>query len=147
VGRALRRHRVDPARLELEITENAMITDLPQARSILAALHSLGVALAIDDFGTGNSSLAYFRTMPIDVLKIDRSFVTEMTENVDDSAIVQSTIVLAHDLGLRVVAEGVESEECNARLASLGCDLVQGFLFGRPMLADEVLKTLRLGAM
>jgi len=102
--------------------------------------------LAIDDFGTGNSSLAYFRALPVDVLKIDRSFVSEMTENADDSAIVQSTIVLAHDLGLRVVAEGVESEECNARLASLGCDLVQGFLFGRPIPADEVLKSLRLGA-
>jgi EAL domain-containing protein (putative c-di-GMP-specific phosphodiesterase class I) len=142
----LRRHRVDPAKLELEVTENAAITDLPQARSILAALHSLGVALAIDDFGTGNSSLAYFRSLPVDVLKIDRSFVSEMTEDSDASAIVQSTIVLAHDLGLRVVAEGVESEECNARLASLDCDLVQGFLFGRPMPADEVLKSLRLSA-
>jgi diguanylate cyclase (GGDEF)-like protein len=138
VATALRRHGVDPARLELELTENAAITDLPRARAILGELRALGVRLAIDDFGTGNSSLAYFRTLPIDLLKIDRSFVTNMAGNRADAAIVQSTIVLAHDLGLQVVAEGVEGEECNARLAALGCDLVQGYLYGRPMAPEEI---------
>jgi diguanylate cyclase (GGDEF)-like protein len=138
VASALEAHGVEASMLELELTENAAITDLPRARTILGELRALGVRLAIDDFGTGNSSLAYFRTLPIDRLKIDRSFVTDMAENKDDSAIVQSTIVLAHDLGLEVVGEGVESEECNARLASLGCDLVQGYLFGRPMAAAEI---------
>ncbi len=139
VAAALERHCVDPGSLELELTENAAITDLPLARAILGELKALGVRLAIDDFGTGNSSLAYFRTLPIDLLKIDRSFVTGMAQSASDSAIVQSTILLAHDLGLRVVAEGVESEECNARLASLGCDLVQGYLFGRPMPAENLI--------
>jgi diguanylate cyclase (GGDEF)-like protein len=138
VAAALEAHCVEASVLELELTENAAITDLPRARAILGELSALGVRLAIDDFGTGNSSLAYFRTLPVDRLKIDRSFVTDMAENEDDAAIVRSTIVLAHDLGLEVVAEGVETEECNALLAGLGCDLVQGYLFGRPMPAEEI---------
>jgi diguanylate cyclase (GGDEF)-like protein len=139
VREALERHAVDPGRLELELTENATITDLPRARTILGELRALGVRLAIDDFGTGNTSLAHFRALPIDLLKIDRSFVTDMAESRADAAIVQSTIVLAHDLGLQVVAEGVETEECNERLAGLGCDLVQGYFFGRPMAPEEIL--------
>jgi EAL domain-containing protein (putative c-di-GMP-specific phosphodiesterase class I) len=138
VAAALARHGVDPARLELELTENATITDLPRARAILGELRALGVRLAIDDFGTGNTSLAHFRALPIDLLKIDRSFVTNVPGSRADAAIVQSTIVLAHDLGLQVVAEGVESEDCNAHLARLGCDFVQGYLFGRPMAAEEI---------
>jgi diguanylate cyclase (GGDEF)-like protein len=138
VATALEAHGVEASMLELELTENAAITDLPRARTILGELRALGVRLAIDDFGTGHSSLAYFRTLPVDRLKIDRSFVTDMAESEGDSAIVRSTIELAHDLGLEVVAEGVETEECNARLADLGCDLVQGYLFGRPMPAEEI---------
>jgi predicted signal transduction protein with EAL and GGDEF domain len=138
VAEVLRRSELDPERLELEITENSAITDLPRARAILAELRGLGVRLAIDDFGTGNSSLAHFRHLPIDTLKIDRSFVTKMVDSPDDSAIVHSTIELAHDLGLRVVAEGVESADCNDRLAQFGCDLVQGYLYGRPAPAEEI---------
>jgi diguanylate cyclase (GGDEF)-like protein len=138
VAAALEARGVEASMLELELTENAAIGDLPRARAILGELSALGVRLAIDDFGTGNSSLAYFRTLPVDRLKIDRSFVTDMAENEGDAAIVRSTIVLAHDLGLEVVAEGVETEECNALLAGLGCDLVQGYLFGRPMPAEEI---------
>jgi len=138
VAEVLRSSGLDPHRLELEITENSAITDLPRARAILAELSALGVRLAIDDFGTGNSSLAHFRHLPIDTLKIDRSFVTRMVENREDSAIVRSTIELAHDLGLRVVAEGVEDADCNDRLAQFGCDLVQGFLYGRPVSGAEI---------
>ncbi len=134
----LLRHGVTPGGLELEINEKTAITDLPRARAILALLSESGVKLAIDDFGTGNSSLAYFRRLPVHVLKIDQSFVRQMLVSEDDAAIVHSTIDLAHDLGLRVVAEGVESAECNARLAELGCDLVQGFYFGRAMPANEM---------
>jgi diguanylate cyclase (GGDEF)-like protein len=138
VEAALRRHRVEPILLELEITENSTITDLPRARAVLARLHGLGVRLAIDDYGTGNSSLAYFRRLPIDALKIDRSFVMRMLESPDDAAIVRSTVALAHDLGLVVIAEGVHSAALNAELAKLGCDLVQGYFFGRAMPAEEV---------
>ena len=139
----LARRNVDPGRLELEITENTAITDLPRARVILAQLSELGVRLAIDDFGTGNSSLAYFRRLPVSALKIDRSFVMRMLDSEDDAAIVHSTIDLAHDLGLQVVAEGVQNAECSARLAELGCDLVQGFYFGRAMSAQDVVSASR----
>jgi len=132
------RHRVTPESLELEINEKTAISDMPRARTILAQLSEMGVKLAIDDFGTGNSSLAYFRRLPVHALKIDQSFVMRMLESEDDAAIVHSTIDLAHDLGLRVVAEGVESAECGARLAELGCDLVQGFHYGRPAPAAEI---------
>jgi EAL domain-containing protein (putative c-di-GMP-specific phosphodiesterase class I) len=136
----LQRWGTDPALLELEITEKSALTDLPRARAILAELNHLGVRIAIDDFGTGNTSLAYFRRLPVDALKIDRSFVMRMLRSEDDAAIVRSTVLLAHELGLRVVAEGVETAECNERLAELGCDLVQGFYFGRAMPAAAIAK-------
>ncbi|HEY1285906.1 MAG TPA: EAL domain-containing protein [Solirubrobacterales bacterium] len=138
VERLLDRHSIDPGCLELEITEKTALSDLPRARAILFRLSDLGVRLAIDDFGTGNSSLAYFRRLPVDVLKIDRSYVTRMLENKDDAAIVNSTVRLAHDLGLQVVAEGVEDAECSRHLVELGCELAQGFYFGRPMPAGDV---------
>ena len=144
VAAVLRSSGLEPERLELEITENSAIIDLPRARTILAELSGLGVRLAIDDFGTGNSSLAHFRHLPIDTLKIDRSFVTKMVESREDSAIVRSTIELAHDLGLRVVAEGVEYVDCNERLEQFGCDLVQGFLYGRPLPAEEIGRVARI---
>ena len=139
------RHEVEPSDLELEITENTAITDLPGARANLARLDQLGVRLAIDDFGAGNSTLAYFRWLPVSALKIDRSLVTGMLDNPEDAVIVHSTIELAHDLGLKVVAEGVETAAVSERLAELGCDLVQGFHFGKPMSAQDV-ATARLGS-
>jgi diguanylate cyclase (GGDEF)-like protein len=138
VGAALRAHGVDPGQLELEINEKTALTDLPRARAILHRFRELGVKLAIDDFGTGNSSLAYFRRLPVGALKIDQSFVRQMLDSAADAAIVHSTIDLAHDLGLQVVAEGVETAECNARLAELGCDLVQGHYFGQAMPAADL---------
>ena len=134
----LERWDVDPNLLELEITEKSALADIPRARAILSQLSELGVGLAIDDYGTGNSSLAYFRRLPVDVLKIDRSFVMRMLRSEDDAAIVRSTVRLGHELGLQVVAEGVESGECNRRLAELGCDVVQGFYYGRAMAAEEI---------
>jgi EAL domain-containing protein (putative c-di-GMP-specific phosphodiesterase class I) len=134
----LARWKVDPRVLELEISEKSALTDLPRARAILAELSHLGVSLAIDDFGTGSSSLAYFRRLPVDVLKIDRSFVMRMQRSEPDAAIVRSTILLAHDLGVRVVAEGVETAETAAALAELGCDAVQGFHYGRGMPAEAI---------
>jgi diguanylate cyclase (GGDEF)-like protein len=138
VEELLERHDVEPADLELEITENTAITDLPRARAVLAQLSQLGVGLAVDDFGAGNSSLAYIRRLPITGLKIDRSLISRMRFRPDDAAIVDSTIRLAHALDLKVIAEGVETEGCCAYLAEVGCELAQGFLFGRAMSSEEI---------
>jgi EAL domain-containing protein (putative c-di-GMP-specific phosphodiesterase class I) len=124
---------VDPRRLELEITENILLTDPARAGLVLERLGALGVTVAIDDFGSGYSSLNYLRRLPVDVLKIDKSFVLNMATNEHDAVIVRSTIDLGHNLGLRVVAEGVESREIWDRLATLGCDTAQGFHLSRPI--------------
>jgi EAL domain-containing protein (putative c-di-GMP-specific phosphodiesterase class I) len=138
VEASLERWGLDPRLLELEITEKSAFSDLPRARAIISWLSELGVSLTVDDYGTGNSSLANFRRLPIDGLKIDRSFVARMLTDPSDAAIVRSSILLAHDLGLKVVAEGVEDAETGRRLAELGCDMVQGFYFGRPCGADAI---------
>jgi diguanylate cyclase (GGDEF)-like protein len=134
----LGRWKVDPRLLELEMSESAALTDLPRARAHLAELSHLGVTLAIDDFGAGHSSLAYFRRLPVDTLKIDRSLIRRIPGSEPDAAIVRSTILLAHDLGLRVIAAGVETADCNRVLADLGCDAVQGFHFGRGMRPEAI---------
>ena len=133
VERVLRRWEIDPSRLELEITENTVLADPARAHSVLRALSDLGVRLAIDDFGSGNSSLAYLRRLPINVLKIDKSFVLRMEASEDDAVIVRSTIDLGHNLGLKVVAEGVETTDQAAFLRELGCEHAQGYLFAKPM--------------
>jgi len=123
--------------LELEITESSIMTDPRRAMTTLERLHELGVTLAIDDFGTGYSSLAYLKRLPVQTLKIDYSFVLQMLADEQDEIIVNSTIHLAHNLGLSVVAEGVETQELLERLTQMGCDLAQGYHIGRPMpLAD-----------
>ena len=127
-----------PARFVcIEITESAIMDDPQRAQTTLDCLSALGFPLAIDDFGTGYSSLAYLKRLPVDELKIDRSFVMQMTRDSDDAKIVRSTIDLAHNLGLAVVAEGVESGSSWRMLRSLGCDQAQGYLIGRPMPAAE----------
>ena len=123
--------------LELELAENTITADPKRARDVLARLDAMGIWLAIDDFGTGSSSLDYLEQLPVTTLKIDRSFVNGMADNEDDAAIVGSTISLGRNLGLRVVAEGVETEETLERLRRLGCDLVQGYLLSRPLPAAE----------
>ena len=146
VESSLDRWGVEPRMLELEITEKSAFTDLPRIQAIISWLSEMGVTLAVDDYGTGNSSLVNFRRLPIDILKIDRSFVSRMLSDQNDAAIVRSTITLAHDLGLKVVAEGVETVEDVRWLDSLDCDLVQGYYFGRPTSAEAIASRLAQGS-
>ncbi len=125
--------RLPPERLTLEITESSLLADPEHALRVLNQIVELGVGLSIDDFGTGYSSLAHLKQLPVSEVKVDRSFVRDMTRNERDAAIVRSMIDLAHDLGRVVVAEGIEEEATWHRLAELGCDLGQGFLISRPM--------------
>ena len=125
-------HDVRPGQLTLELTESQVAADLPMARQILRRLHALGVKISIDDFGTGYSSLSYLSKLPLDELKIDRSFVCELATN-HGAAVVQTIIGLGHDLGLHVVAEGVETGETMAQLQGFGCDQIQGDHISRPL--------------
>jgi EAL domain-containing protein (putative c-di-GMP-specific phosphodiesterase class I) len=122
----------------LEVTESAVMADPARALDVLGRLHAMGVKLAVDDFGTGYSSMAYLKALPVDELKVDRSFVGQMASNTSDGVIVRSTIDLGHNLGLRVVAEGVETQEAWQELAALGCDTAQGYYLGRPMPATDL---------
>ena len=128
---------LNPACLTLEITESMLMEHVDATLATLVALKSTGVNLAIDDFGTGYSSLSYLRRFPVDVLKIDRAFVREMTVNADDASIVQGIIALAHSLRLKVVAEGVETIAQYDALEKLGCDLMQGYLWSPPVPAPQ----------
>jgi EAL domain-containing protein (putative c-di-GMP-specific phosphodiesterase class I) len=124
--------------LELEITESVIMADPARAREVLSRLNKMGLRLSIDDFGTGYSSLGYLRKLPVHYIKIDKSFVMDMVQNEDDGVIVRSIIDLAHNLGLKVVAEGVESQEVLDRLKELGCDLAQGYHMSRPLPVPEL---------
>ena len=129
---------VPPAALQLEITEEFLMADRDRARSILTRLREGGIQISVDDFGTGYSSLSYLRELPIDELKLDRSFVSPMVDDARAAALVASTIGLAHSLGLRMVAEGVETEVAYRELRRLGCDLAQGYFMCRPVPAAEL---------
>jgi len=142
VATRLVRAAVNPELLTLEITENAVLTDPVRAHTVLTRLAGIGVRIAIDDFGVGHSSLAYLKRLPVHVLKIDKSFVLGMASDEDDAAIVRSTIDLAHNLGLGVIAEGVETEELWHRLTALECDAVQGHYFAAALPAEEVLEAI-----
>ncbi len=131
-------HRVDPAQIQVEITESALLADPARAQVTIGRIAALGVAVSLDDFGTGYSSLQHLRKLPITELKIDRSFVAGMTNNRDDAAIVRSTIEMARSLGIRTVAEGVETEYTRQLLSEVGCTLAQGWLTGYPMPGVEV---------
>jgi diguanylate cyclase (GGDEF)-like protein len=131
VAACLRERAVPPSTLVLEVTESAIMADPACAKEIMRRLDALGVRLAVDDFGTGYSSLAYLRELPVDELKIDKSFVADLPTDRNNAVIVRSTIELAHNLGLRVTAEGVTTWETCAMLKRLGCDLAQGYLFSR----------------
>jgi diguanylate cyclase (GGDEF)-like protein len=133
IERLLARYGSDPGGLELEITESAIIADPGRALDILTRIHAMGVQLSIDDFGTGYSSLAYLKRLPLQALKIDLSFVSQMTRSERDAIIVRSTTNLAHNLGLSVVAEGVEDAVTLEQLALCGCDEVQGFYVAQPL--------------
>ena len=137
VSATLRATGLAPACLELEITESTVMRDVDQSLATLLRLKELGVKISIDDFGTGYSSLNYLKRFPVDTLKIDRSFVSDITTDADNAAIVKAVISLAHILNLSVVAEGVESEDQSCFLLENGCDEVQGYHFGRPMPPHE----------
>jgi diguanylate cyclase (GGDEF)-like protein len=138
ISRLLARWGVRPELLELEMTESTIMLDPVLATEVLNKLSSMGIGLSIDDFGTGYSSLSYLRKLPVKELKIDRSFVKEMCTDEGNRLIVRSTIGLGQNLGLRVVAEGVEDQETLAELIELGCDLAQGYFVGRPVPAPEL---------
>jgi diguanylate cyclase (GGDEF)-like protein len=143
IERLLNTYSLPPDALQLEITESMIMSDPERAMATVTRLSDLGVRMSVDDFGTGYSSLANLRRLPIDDLKIDRSFVSPMLRDESDLIIVRSTINLGHDLGLRIVAEGVEDGATLRQLALLGCDLAQGFHVSRPMAADAFDKWLR----
>ena len=130
---------IAPASLDLEITESALLADPLRAADVVRRLSALGVRIAIDDFGTGYSSLAHLRRLLVSEIKIDKSFVTTMAANADDAIIVRSTIELAHSLGLRVVAEGIESKVVCEQLRALGCDIGQGYYLGPPVASAELM--------
>jgi diguanylate cyclase (GGDEF)-like protein len=136
---ALARHGVDPALIELELTEGLLMEDTPSAQRSLQQLKDIGVRISIDDFGTGHSCLNYLRRFPIDVLKIDRSFVHDVDQTEDSAIIIEAIISLARSLQLDTVAEGVETREQLNFLVERGCQVAQGFLFGQPMREREVL--------
>jgi len=128
----------DPAKLELEITESLLMSHAVQTVQAIRMLNSKGVRLAIDDFGTGYSSLSYLKRFPIDTLKIDQSFVRDITTDMEDAAIVKAILAMSHSLGIEVVAEGVETREQESFLQAHGCDFVQGYLYARPAPSVEI---------
>ena len=140
VNRLLQQWRVPASSLELEITESVLMADPSRAREVVERLGALGVKVSIDDFGSGYSSLGYLNRLAVNDLKIDKSFVLNMIDDAGDAVIVQSTIDLAHNLGLQVVAEGVETQQAYDRLRSMGCDTAQGYFISRPMPGGELIE-------
>jgi diguanylate cyclase (GGDEF)-like protein len=138
IERALRKHGIGPSALQLEITESLVIRDVERATSVLKEISETGITIAMDDFGTGYSSLSVLKSLPIDILKIDQSFVRDLGKDLGDNAIVAAVVNMARALALRVVAEGVETEEQLKILRDLGCDEHQGYLYSRPLPAHAL---------
>jgi EAL domain-containing protein (putative c-di-GMP-specific phosphodiesterase class I) len=143
IARELHRALIDPHRLVLEITESLLMEDRSYAIQTLCQLRALGTRLSVDDFGTGYSSLSRLNKLPIDEVKIDQSFVSQLEDGEAGRTIVQASVAMAHGLGLRVVAEGVETERQLMLLRSMGCDDGQGYYFSRPAAADQTTRLLR----
>lgn len=137
VAQILAETAVDPATVDLEITETSIMENADRVVTLLSQLQRMGLRIAIDDFGMGYSSLGYLKRLPIDMLKIDRSFVNDATTDPDDAALVATIITLAHNLRLKVMAEGVETEEQLGFLRLLKCDQGQGYFFGKPWPPEE----------
>jgi EAL domain-containing protein (putative c-di-GMP-specific phosphodiesterase class I) len=133
VAMLLARHNVAASCLEIEVTESSIMRDVSAAARLLGDLHALGVRLSIDDFGTGYTSLGFLKRFPVDVLKIDRTFIADVADGAFDNAVVRAVTTLARGLGVQTVAEGVELQAQFDRLRALDCDVVQGFLFCRPL--------------
>jgi EAL domain-containing protein (putative c-di-GMP-specific phosphodiesterase class I) len=145
VQRLLTRHGVPARVLRLEVTESAVMADAARCTDVLQRLHDQGLRLSIDDFGTGYSSMAHLRRLPVDELKIDRSFVSGMTTSAHDAVLVRTAVDLGHNLGLTVVAEGVEDTGQVAALRELGCDIAQGYYYSRPVAAEALDELLARG--
>jgi EAL domain-containing protein (putative c-di-GMP-specific phosphodiesterase class I) len=143
VAELLRRHRIPPSGLVLEITETVVMSELDVIDEVLAGLRAVGVQLAVDDFGTGFSSLTFLTRITVDELKVDREFVAKMVHSAEAAAIVRTTVDLGRELGLRVVAEGVETADQRDALTALGCRAAQGFHFFKPMPPDRITGVLR----
>jgi EAL domain-containing protein (putative c-di-GMP-specific phosphodiesterase class I) len=149
---ALDKSGLEPRFLKLEITESVVMENAEAATAMFKRLRALGVQLSIDDFGTGYSSLSYLHRFPLNYLKIDRSFVSRMTETSDNAEIVKTIVTLAHNLGMQAIAEGVETPDQCEKLRAIGCEFAQGYLFSRPidrnavlaMLADEIESEIQL---
>jgi diguanylate cyclase (GGDEF)-like protein len=146
VERALTESGLAPALLELELTESILIQNIESVLTSVRRLKQLGVKLAIDDFGTGYSSLSYLKRLDIDKLKIDQSFVRDLASDPDDAAIVRAIIQMARSLNLQTIAEGVETEEMRSQLRAFGCDAAQGYLYSRPVPAQDIERLLRQAA-
>jgi EAL domain-containing protein (putative c-di-GMP-specific phosphodiesterase class I) len=142
IASILNNAKVPPGQLELEITESAIMEDPQRVMRTLKAIRELGVQFAIDDFGTGYSSLAHLKKMPVSSVKIDKSFTQSMETDNDSAVIVRAIIELGHNLGLKVVAEGVENLAAKEMLAGFGCDEAQGYYFGRPVTANDISRLL-----
>jgi EAL domain-containing protein (putative c-di-GMP-specific phosphodiesterase class I) len=138
VDRVLRQTGMDPSALLLEVTEGVLIEDCTEAMTVIAELRETGVRLALDDFGTGYSSLSYLRQLTVHNVKIDRSFIADMEASPAANAVIVSVTNLAHDLGLDVTAEGVETERQHEGVLAAGCDFAQGYYYARPMPADAL---------
>ena len=138
----LARHGLDPSHLTLELTETAAIIGSGEAVDMLVRLREIGINISIDDYGTGLSTLDYLKKIPAAEIKIDQSFVKAMCDNRSDRLMVQSTIALAHSLGRKVVAEGVEQREILEALTEMKCDIAQGYIIGRPMSLESLVKRL-----
>jgi EAL domain-containing protein (putative c-di-GMP-specific phosphodiesterase class I) len=134
---------VEPALLELEITESTLMQDEPRIVAVLEALRARGLRISIDDFGTGYSSLAYLRRLPVDTLKIDRSFVQGIADDENDAALTAAIVSMARALGLRTIAEGVETEAQRRLLCRFGCDEMQGWLISKAVPPEEIVARLR----
>ena len=143
VGQVLQDSGFDPHQLELELTETSLMSHVDKNIATLNELSAMGIRIAVDDFGTGYSSLSYLRRLPVDILKVDKSFVNAMTENPDDAAIVEAIIAMARSLHLTVVAEGVETIEQFKFLQLNHCDEIQGYYFSRPLPAEQFEKFFR----
>ncbi len=143
IQRLLKKYEIPPIYLELEVTENVVITDIDLVMNTITVLQNMGIKVSIDDFGTGYSSLAYLRKLPIDKIKIDRSFIQEVASNDSDLTIVKTMVELSHGLGKRVLAEGVETKEQLQLLRNIGCDAVQGYFISKPISEEEFTKYLK----
>ena len=145
--RILEEVQLDPSYLELEITENSLMESMEENIEILDRLRQMGVRIALDDFGTGYSSLNYLQQLPINNMKIDKSFVQDIANDRNKSYIAESIIQLAHRLNLEVIAEGVETEEQLRILVNKNCDIIQGFIFSEPLPSRKVERILRRGRL